>query len=136
MKKCSQGKVSFHHASWIASVQQFTFVIKHTYGLSNKVVDALSSRHSLLMVLHTSVLGFSVLRISIPPIRFWQPLPCFTRRNSTSGSFFFHGNHLCVPDCSLRLLNFILPLLLLIASLKWSISFRVERKLMQFEWLN
>lgn len=32
----SQGKVSSGHASWIAYFQQFTFVIKHTSGASNR----------------------------------------------------------------------------------------------------
>lgn len=53
----SQGKVSSRHASWIAYLQQFTFVIKHTSGASNRVADALSRRHSLLAVLHTTVVG-------------------------------------------------------------------------------
>lgn len=53
----NQGKVSSRHASWIAYLQQFTFVIKHTSGASNRVADALSRRHSLLAVLNSSVQG-------------------------------------------------------------------------------
>lgn len=57
----SQGKDSSRHASWIAYLQQFTFVIKHTFGASNRVADALSRRRSLLAVLHNSVPGFAYL---------------------------------------------------------------------------
>lgn len=38
----SQDKISARHASWIAFLQQFTFVIKHQSGRTNKVADALS----------------------------------------------------------------------------------------------
>lgn len=55
----SQGKVSSRHAYWIAYFQQFTFVIKHTSGASNRVADALSRMHSVLTVLHTLVPGFA-----------------------------------------------------------------------------
>ncbi|XP_022889239.1 uncharacterized protein LOC111404704 [Olea europaea var. sylvestris] len=44
----TQDKVSARHASWIAYLQQFTFVIKHKAGALNKIADALSRRkHSL-----------------------------------------------------------------------------------------
>lgn len=48
-------KVSSRHASWISYLQQFTFVIKHTSGVTNKVADALSRCHYLLSVLNVSV---------------------------------------------------------------------------------
>lgn len=54
----SQDKVSAYHASWIAYLQQFTFVIKHTSGSSNRGADALSRRQLVLTFLHTSVPGF------------------------------------------------------------------------------
>lgn len=44
----TQGKSSSRHASWIAYLQQFTFIIKHTSETSNHVVDALSMCYSLL----------------------------------------------------------------------------------------
>lgn len=57
----SQDKISARHASWIAYLQQFTFVIKHQFGKTNKVADALSCRHSLLTTLHVNVVGFAAL---------------------------------------------------------------------------
>lgn len=57
----SQDKISSRHASWIAFLQQFTFVIKHQSGKTNKVADALSRRHSLVATLQVSTPGFAVL---------------------------------------------------------------------------
>ena len=39
----SQDKLSFQHAEWVAYLQQFTFVVKHTSGSLNKVINALSN---------------------------------------------------------------------------------------------
>lgn len=55
----SQSKISSWHASWIAYLQQFTFVIRHQSGKTNKVADALSQRHTLLATFHTNVPGLA-----------------------------------------------------------------------------
>lgn len=54
----SQEKISHRHASWISYLQQFTFVIKHKAGVSNRVADALSHRHGLLTELRVHVPDF------------------------------------------------------------------------------
>lgn len=56
-----QDKFYARHASWIAYLQQFTFVIKHQSGKLNKVGDALSRRHGLLATLHVLVPGCHTL---------------------------------------------------------------------------
>ena len=38
----SQNKISVRHASWITYLQQFTFVVKHKAGVTNRVTDSLS----------------------------------------------------------------------------------------------
>lgn len=38
----SQDKLSLRHARWVAYVQQFSFLIKHKYGVLNKVADVIS----------------------------------------------------------------------------------------------
>ena len=58
----SQDKLSHRHATWIAFLQQFTFVVKHTSRESNRVADALSRRTSLLTQMHNQVLGFDTFR--------------------------------------------------------------------------
>ncbi|GAA0172389.1 hypothetical protein LIER_26226 [Lithospermum erythrorhizon] len=67
----SQDKVYARHASWLSYLQNFIFMIKHKAGVQNKVVDALSRRHSLLATLTVTVPGFDhlpqgVTRLCIP----------------------------------------------------------------------
>ncbi|XP_052290298.1 uncharacterized protein LOC127900023 [Citrus sinensis] len=58
----SQDKLSHRHATWTTFLQQFTFVVKHTSGESNRAADALSRRTSLLTQMHNRVLGFDTFR--------------------------------------------------------------------------
>ncbi|PKI32101.1 hypothetical protein CRG98_047508 [Punica granatum] len=44
----SQNKVSACHASWVAYLECFTFVVKHKSGVTNHVANALSRRRSIL----------------------------------------------------------------------------------------
>ncbi|CAA7027706.1 unnamed protein product [Microthlaspi erraticum] len=104
----SQDKISARHASWIAYLQQFTFVIKHQSGKTNKVADALSRRHSLLTTLHVNVVGFAALPELYPldPFfgRVWSDLAAGIQSDYVLvDGFLFRDNRLCVPDCSLRL---------------------------------
>ena len=101
-------KVSSRHASWIAYLQQFTFVIKHTSCASNRVADALSRRHYLLAVLHSSVPGFSAFVVLYPTDSFFGPIFEATSEGRSSeytvqDGFLFRGTQLCIPDCSLHL---------------------------------
>jgi hypothetical protein len=43
-------------------MQNFTFVIKHIFGITNKVVDALSKKCLLLQEFRVRTLGFDDLR--------------------------------------------------------------------------
>ena len=52
-----QDKIAARHASWIAYLQQFTFVVKHKSGVTNRVADALSRRNHLLMTMRVEVMG-------------------------------------------------------------------------------
>ena len=104
----SQDKISARHASWIAFLQQFTFVIKHQSGRTNKVADALSRRHSLLATLQVSVPGFSVFSELYPhdPYlgRVWSDLKNDIRSEFLlHEEFIFREGRLCVPECSWRL---------------------------------
>lgn len=103
-----QVKVSARHANWIAYLQQFTFTIKHKSGKLNRVVDALSCRHSLLTTMHTTVVGFASFSelYEFDPYfgKVLEEVKAETRRDfSLVDGFLFRGSQLCLPDCSLRL---------------------------------
>ena len=47
---------------WVEYLQNFTFVIKHKSGVTNKVANALSRRCSLLTKMKVEVLGFDEMK--------------------------------------------------------------------------
>ena len=47
---------------WVEYLQSFTFVIKHKGGVTNRVVDALSRRRSLLTEMKVEILGFDEMK--------------------------------------------------------------------------
>ena len=51
---------------WVEFLQSYTFVLKHRSGRSNKVVDALSRRQLLLIVMQVEVVGFDELKNLYP----------------------------------------------------------------------
>lgn len=57
----TQVNLSARHASWTAYLQQFTFILKHHLGTSNKVADALSRRALVLSELRVAVPGVELL---------------------------------------------------------------------------
>jgi hypothetical protein len=56
-----QEKLNQKHAKWVEYMQNFTFVIKHISGISNKVVDALIRKCLLLKEFRVKTLGFENL---------------------------------------------------------------------------
>lgn len=104
----SQAKVSARHAGWISFLQQFTFVIRHQSGKTNRVADALSRCHGLLTTMHTSVVGFESLAELYVSDPFFSTIfsdaeAGLTDDYSIQDGFLFRGLRLCIPDCSLRL---------------------------------
>ena len=59
----SSSKANRMHARWIASIQKFTFSLKHKLGQLNKVADALSRRVMLLTSVRNEIIGFDHLKI-------------------------------------------------------------------------
>lgn len=103
----SQSDVSARHATWISYLQQFTFLLKHRSGASNRVADALSRRSSLLADLRVSVPGFDSFVDLYAADPFFAPILSQVAANTTSnyvldGGFLFKGVCLCIPSCSLR----------------------------------
>ncbi|XP_022862662.1 uncharacterized protein LOC111382860 [Olea europaea var. sylvestris] len=100
----TQDKVSARHASWIAYLQQFTFVIKHKAGALNKIADALSRHQTLL----TEMPGFDRLCDLYATDPYFSHVVQKLQEGVQSeftwvDGFLFHGNQLCVPEGSLRL---------------------------------
>ena len=58
----SQHKLNQRHTKWVEYLQSFTFVITPKSGVTNRVVDALSRRHSLLTKMKVEVLGFDEMK--------------------------------------------------------------------------
>ena len=56
-----QGKLNQRHLKWVEFLQSYTFFLKHKSGKYNKVVDALSRRHLLLIEMQIEVIGFKEL---------------------------------------------------------------------------
>ena len=57
----SQPKLNKKHAKWVEFLHNFTFVINHTSGKSNKVHDDFSRVNLILHVLKVNTFGFQNL---------------------------------------------------------------------------
>ena len=62
----SQGKLNQRHRKWVEFLKSYTFVLKHRSRRSNNVVDALSRRQLLLVVMQVEVVGFYELKNMYP----------------------------------------------------------------------
>ena len=58
----SQATLNKRHAKWVVYLQQFSFSLRHKAGVFNRVVDGLSKRSSLLVLMHNTVEGFEAFR--------------------------------------------------------------------------
>jgi RNase H-fold protein (predicted Holliday junction resolvase) len=62
----SPGKLNQRNLKWVKFLQNYTFLLKHRSGRSNKVVDALSRRQNLLTEMQIEVVGFNELKNLYP----------------------------------------------------------------------
>ncbi|XP_071901083.1 uncharacterized protein [Coffea arabica] len=58
----SQHKLSKRHVWWVNFVESFPYVIKYKTGKTNVVIDALSRRYALLVLLDAKLLGFDLIK--------------------------------------------------------------------------
>ena len=104
----SQDKISARHAAWSAYLQQFTFVLKHKAGTSNRVADALSRRSNLLSTMGVTLPSFDLFRDLLVTDPYFAAIMTAVQAGEKSDfllvdGFLFRGNQLCIPDCSLQL---------------------------------
>ena len=105
----NQVSINRMHARWVAYIQRFHFTLKHKSGVTNKVVDALSSRASLLTTLHTEVVGFDCLKELYENDEdfgdIWgkcQQTHIVVNSMYIQDGFLFRGNQLCILKISFR----------------------------------
>lgn len=103
----TQDKLSSRHAKWASYLQQFTFCLKHKSGTLNRVADALSRKTNLLTPMKTQVIGFELIKDLLDTDSYFagimEEVKAGSRNDYTMhAGFFFKGNQLCIPECSLR----------------------------------
>ena len=103
-----QDKVSPRHARWVAYLEKFTYVVKHKSGVANRVADALSRRHCLLVNMRVEVPGLETFRDLLETDTYFSEVIQEVRAGMKTDfllheGFLFKGNQLCIPQCSLRL---------------------------------
>ena len=100
----NQRKLSKMHAHWVSHLRRFTFVIKHKFRASNKVVEALSRRRLLLTSMAITVKGFNSFKdhyLGDPLFgSIWKD-----RTNGQLGKYLLHDGFLFKTLCSRLLLE-------------------------------
>ena len=108
-----QEKLNQKHAKWVEFMQNFTFVLKHICGSSNKVADALSRRCLVLQEVQVNVLGLEHLKYMYEEdVDFEEAYEACQNQVFRDRSpwidfmiqegLLFKGNKLCIPKCSMR----------------------------------
>jgi hypothetical protein len=94
-------------------MQNFTFVIKHISGTTNKVVDALSRKCLLMQEFKVKTLGFDNLKNMYREDPYFKEVygayenPILRDKSQwieymIQDGLLFRGNQLCIPKCSMR----------------------------------
>ena len=82
---------------------KFSFVLNHKFGISNKVADALSWKHSLFSTLSYDILGLIFCQKTIPLISLFKDFLEELHAGDRSDYLLINGypskgNQLCLPE--------------------------------------
>jgi hypothetical protein len=108
-----QEKLNQRHEKWVEFMQNFTFVINHISGRTNKVVDDLSRRCLILQEFQVETLGFQHLKEMYKEDPNFKEAyeacenPLLREKNQwmeylIQDGLFFKGSRLCILKCSMR----------------------------------
>jgi len=108
-----QKKLNQKHTKWVEFMHNFTFVLKHISGNSNKVANALSIRCLVLQEFQVNVLGLEHLKdMCVEDVDFKEDYEAW--QNQLFGDIspwidfmlqeglLFKGSKLCILKCSMR----------------------------------
>jgi hypothetical protein len=109
----SQPKLNQIHAKWVEFMQNFTFVIEHTSGKTNNVLDALSRINFLLQEIQVNILGFDGLKEMYKDDVYFKDVyetcenPVVSHRSQwldymLHEGLLFKNIKLCIPKCLMR----------------------------------
>jgi hypothetical protein len=109
----SQSKLSHKHAKWASFLQAYTFVVQHRSGKTNVVVDALSRRHHMLVVMSNGLVGFEEMKSEYANDPYFGSIIAILSGQDLTGlhsfedfllldGFLFKGSQLCIPLGSRR----------------------------------
>ena len=103
----AQKNINKMHARWVSYIQRFYFLIKHQASKENRVVDALSIKKTLLIVLSAEITTFNHLPTLYETDEdfgeIWSHCTHFYDRDyHLVEGFLFKGDQLCIPHTSLR----------------------------------
>lgn len=89
------------HATWMKYISAFHFALKHKFGQSNRVADALNHRQLLLQSLEAKVVGFKILKELYPQdmdfLDKWAAGQVQSQQlYHVKNEHLFHGNCLCI----------------------------------------
>jgi len=106
----SQKKLNHSHVHWVEYLQAYSFVLKHKFGIENKVADALSRRVTLLFVMSVEITGFERLKEEYESCSEFEEIYLTLKDENhrvingyhLQDGYLFRDNKLCIPKTSVR----------------------------------
>eukprot|EP01018_Ginkgo_biloba_P021133 Gb_01830 [translate_table: standard] len=109
----SQTKLNVRHTKWVETLQSFTFTLRHKFGKSNQVADALSHWTTILTTMSVEVTDFASMKDQYETDEDFQRAWAYAKNPVTNSAdlfdeyflqdgYLFKGKQLCIPGGSMR----------------------------------